>query len=811
MAPFGVRRRSLVLAALALAASALPFGPATAALPTYSSPIVLSPDEKLLWVVNPGDDSVSIIDTATKQVLTKVAVGDEPRSVAIDPANRYAVIANAAGNSVTFLRILDATPAGLDVEPDTRVGPDGELTTGAEPWSVVISPDGRRVFVANAGQDTITVIRPRGGMGPKIIGNVKLRTEVCNGDDPQSHFQPRGLAVTANNARLYTARFLSFTREHGVQATDRGKVGVVCRLDIDTHSSNLLDYQPAARIELAPQDTGFAFPPNNTFPASAFPNQLQSIVIRGSRAYLPNIAASPSAPLRFSLDTFAFVNSIAGVGGHSQHDRHALDLHLGAQTPEAGKKKLFFANVWAIAFTKPNGAANAYVVSAGSDLLVKLDVAADGSLHFTDGDTTTRYIDLNENDPARPETFGDNAGKNPRGIVINKAGTTAYVANQVSTNVSVVDLVSDEVSTTIRTVDLPAPGSKGEEVKVGAEMFFSSRGHFDRPAGTTVATDERLSKDGWQGCASCHFEGLTDGVVWVFGTGPRKSVPLNASFNPAAPEEQRILNYSAIFDEIEDFEINIRTVSGPVPPAGAPNDPDHGLLFQDDAEGGDINLAPATINAFTVPNAGRNEFQGDARGRQPGRRADRAARVGQARDPHAQPAPRQHRGGGRRQPAADRRGPRPVRSRRAARTATAAATGPRASRTSTRRRTPARSSPRPIRRPPSATPSPTSTSTGSSRTSARSTSACAARATRSAATSAGANSPTPRPTPRASWSCRTRSASTTTAISTATATTCPRCSGSTTCSPICTTAPARRSSACSRTANTAPRATRPTS
>jgi cytochrome c peroxidase len=233
---------------------------------------------------------------------------------------------------------------------------------------------------------------------------------------------------------------------------------------------------------------------------------------------------------------------------------------------------------------------------------LKLNVDADGNLTFTEDDDTTRYIDLN--DPENPATDGRDAGKNPRGIVINEAGTTAYVVNFVSRNISVVDLVNDEVVDVIRTTALPEPGSEDEEVLVGAEIFFSSRGHFDRPDGTTVSTDERLSSEGWQACSSCHFEGLTDSVVWVFGAGPRKSVPLNASFNPANPDEQRILNYSAIFDEIEDFEINIRNVSGPGPLAGGANDPNHGLLFDD---GGDINLAPAVINAFALPNEGRNE------------------------------------------------------------------------------------------------------------------------------------------------------------------------------------------------------------
>jgi cytochrome c peroxidase len=180
----------------------------------------------------------------------------------------------------------------------------------------------------------------------------------------------------------------------------------------------------------------------------------------------------------------------------------------------------------------------------------------------------------------------------------------------------VVDLTQDRVIDAIRTAPLPPPGSPAEVVAVGAEMFFSSRGIFNRPVGTTVSTGERLSSDGWQSCSSCHFKGLTDGVVWEFGTGPRKSVPLNASFNPHNPNEQRIFNYSAIFDEVEDFEINARNVSGPgplatplacsaPPPATSTLDPNHGLLIGDN---GDINLAPCVVNAFAKANANRPQL-----------------------------------------------------------------------------------------------------------------------------------------------------------------------------------------------------------
>jgi YVTN family beta-propeller protein len=524
-------------------------------------------------------------------------VGDEPRSVAVDPNDQFAYVANAAGNSVTVIKILGTSPFAAVVE--------SRLTTGAEPWDVVISPDGKRVYVANAGQDTLTVIRADVA-SPSVIDNIDLAGSACNTGDANRHFQPRGLAVTLDNTRLYVARFLSFTKAGGAQADDLGKEGVICRLDLNTSAvtgaGSVTAFTP---VTLAAQDTGFRIDRDNDTvpdPTFAYPNQLQSLVIRGNRVYAPNIAASPSGPLKFNVDTQAFVNVIGGATGASQTDLGALNLHLGARDPEPGRKRLFFSNPWAIAFTTQSGAGNAYVVSAGSDLLVKLNVDASGVLTFTGDVSTTRAIDLN--DPANPATSGASAGKNPQGIAIRDTGIQrkAYVMNYVSRNVSVVDLYSDQVVKVIPLTSLPPAGTQDEQLQVGKEMFFSSRGHFDDPGGATASLDDRLSSEGWQNCASCHFAGLTDGNIWAFAAGPRKSVPMNGTFSPHNPDDQRLLNYSAIFDEVQDFEINIRNVSGPGALAGGALDPHHGLLISDT---GGINAAPAAVNAFALPNAGR--------------------------------------------------------------------------------------------------------------------------------------------------------------------------------------------------------------
>src|SRR3954468_8966889 len=459
---------------------------------TTSSPISMSRDGRLVWVVNPGADTVTVIRTSSNTVLRTIRVGDEPQSVALDPSNRFAFVANAAGNSVSVIRIANPTPTSAFRAQVVR-----RLTTGAEPWNIVASPDGRRVFVANSGQDTITVID---ALRPRIVGNVDLTRGRCAGPDRNRHFQPRGLAVDRNSNRLYVTSFLAFTRPGGKQGDDAGRQGVVCRVSVDTESDDIDDYRPAKRVTLAPQVTGFTVDRDGNGtpdPTSAFPNQLQSIVIRGGQAYLPNIAASPDGPLRFDVSTHAFVNTISGIRTGRERDgapARFLNLHLGARDPEPGKKKLFFANAWAIGFTNQSGAGFGYVVSAGSDLLVKIRVAADGRIAFTNDADTTRYIDLD--DPANPATAGANAGKNPQGIAVNAAGTRAYVTNFVSRNVSVVDLSNDRVIKVIQSS--PAANTAiGKVVSAGAEMFFSSRGNFNRPAGAAVSTSERLSQAGW--------------------------------------------------------------------------------------------------------------------------------------------------------------------------------------------------------------------------------------------------------------------------------------------------------------------------
>ena len=353
----------------------------------------------------------------------------------------------------------------------------------------------------------------------------------------------------------------------GLDQGSEGKVFVLSTTD---------DSQIQGVITLAAHDTGFAadrtaFGGSDKDPTFAYPNQLQSIVLKNGRGYLPNVAASPEGPVKFNVDTQAFL-SVFDVAAKSELPGGTINLHAAVKA-QTFTPKLFVANPWAIAFKHASN--DGYVVSSASNVLVKVTLDDSG---------VPAVATVPEGDATRVLTI--EVGKNPRGVVVNNADTRAYVYNFISKDVSVVDLTASPEAETgrIQSADLPAAGSDAAKFLAGNELFHTSRGEFDE------GVSERMSNEGWQACASCHPDGLSDGVVWAFGAGPRKSVPLNGTFSLANPTgNQRVLNYSAIFDELEDFELNIRGVSG-----GA------GLIVLQGTTDPDPN-----VKAFDPPNANR--------------------------------------------------------------------------------------------------------------------------------------------------------------------------------------------------------------
>ncbi len=135
----------------------------------------------------------------------------------------------------------------------------------------------------------------------------------------------------------------------------------------------------------------------------------------------------------------------------------------------------------------------------------------------------------------------------PPGIAI--AGGQAYTYNQVGRSITRIDLAS-QTTTDMSVASAPQPTSAAEIEALRGERFFD----------TGLA---RWSANGWVACAACHPSGTTDNVSWVFPAGPRQTVDTSATFDEGGGT-QRILNWTAIFDEVHDFELNTRGVAGGV-------------------------------------------------------------------------------------------------------------------------------------------------------------------------------------------------------------------------------------------------------
>ena len=130
----GTQRRARLGRALLLAVAGWTWGgPASAAICGY--------------VVNEGDDSVSVVDLTTRTVLRVVPVGEQPSAVAIthtDAQGTVALVTNRAGHSLSILSL----DQGMSL-------PSVSLTE--DPTAIAASADGI-AYVVHPATSTLTVV-----------------------------------------------------------------------------------------------------------------------------------------------------------------------------------------------------------------------------------------------------------------------------------------------------------------------------------------------------------------------------------------------------------------------------------------------------------------------------------------------------------------------------------------------------------------------------------------------------------------------------------------------------------------------------
>jgi len=180
------------------------------------------------------------------------------------------------------------------------------------------------------------------------------------------------------------------------------------------------------------------------------------------------------------------------------------------------------------------------------------------------------------------------------------------VYNEVNLSVSVLDLGARTVlERDVPVGTPPVPGSFAHGVLLGKLAFHTAlglpeNGIFGMPVRDIVPLEHRgkASADGWSDCASCHPDGRTDNVTWIFGTGPRQTLSLDAFFSKLNPADQRISNWSAVMGSITDFNNNARGVQGGTGFAGNP--PPAAIFQHGITEGASESLDAMTLWVQTV-------------------------------------------------------------------------------------------------------------------------------------------------------------------------------------------------------------------
>ncbi len=232
--------------------------------------VAITPDGATAYVADARDSSVYAIDTATG-TATKIRGYDgyDPNAIAITKTAPYVAYV-ADGLTGTVSAITPDFSGGYSIRA---------IGVGTDPDAIAITPDGKTIYVANAGSGTVTPITTR---------NKSARQAITVGSDPDA------IAITPDGKTVYVANA-------GANTVSPIKVG-----DDSAETAIPVGYSPdaiaispdGATVYVANDDSGTVSVIDGG-PALSIPvgNNPDAIAISGTTAYVVSEDSGTVTPI----------------------------------------------------------------------------------------------------------------------------------------------------------------------------------------------------------------------------------------------------------------------------------------------------------------------------------------------------------------------------------------------------------------------------------------------------------------------------------------------------------------------------------
>jgi len=139
--------------------------------------IDITPDGKRVWVTNREADTVSVVDSGTLDVLSSIEAKSFPIRARVTPDGRHVLVSCARSGDVAVFdaaSFKEVRRVAVKLEPGAREGRLMDFGASSVPIGIVVTPDGKRAFVAHANADVISVLDLDGW---KAVGTLKAGKE----------------------------------------------------------------------------------------------------------------------------------------------------------------------------------------------------------------------------------------------------------------------------------------------------------------------------------------------------------------------------------------------------------------------------------------------------------------------------------------------------------------------------------------------------------------------------------------------------------------------------------------------------------